>query len=92
VVEAMAAGLAVAAPAVGDIAGMVAAENRPYIVAPGDEDALAAALAQLAGYPVLAARVGEANRVRARTEYDRATMVAAYRALYGKAMGVPLPA
>src|SRR5690606_545798 len=37
VIEAMAAGLAVAAPRVGDIAAMVASDNGPYLTAPGDE-------------------------------------------------------
>ena len=41
VVEAMAAGLAVAAPAVGDVAAMVAPANRPYLSAVGDEAGLA---------------------------------------------------
>ena len=87
VVEAMAAGLAVASPAVGDIARMTAAENRPFIVPAGDEAALAGALAALAADPALRARVGKANRARALAEYDEQSMVAAYRALYGRAMG-----
>ena len=48
VVEAMAAGLAIAAPAVGDVAGMVAEANRRFIVPPGDEAALGAAMLELA--------------------------------------------
>jgi L-malate glycosyltransferase len=92
VVEAMAAGLAVAAPAVGDVAEMVAVENRPFIVAPGDEVALAGAIARLAEDPAAAAQVGAANRRRAVAEYDRAAMIETYRALYGAAIGRPLPA
>lgn len=87
VVEAMAAGLAVAAPAVGDVAAMVAPENAPFIVAPGRDDTLAQVLATLAAAPALRRRVGEANRVRARAEYDEAAMLAAYRAAYGAALG-----
>jgi L-malate glycosyltransferase len=91
VVEAMAAGLAVAAPAVGDIAAMVAPENRPFVVAPGDEAALAAALAQLAADPSLRGTIGAANRARATAEYDEAAMVSAYRRVYGRALGRALP-
>jgi L-malate glycosyltransferase len=86
VVEAMAAGLAVAAPQVGDVGVMLADENRPYIVPPGDEAALAAALAVLAADEPLRRSIGEANRVRARAQYDEAAMVAAYRAVYARAM------
>jgi len=86
VVEAMAAGLAVAGTDVGDVRSMVALENQPFIVA--GEGALAQALATLAGDEGLRARVGVANRARARAEYDEATMVAAYRATYAGAMGL----
>ena len=44
VVEAMAAGLPVVAPSVGDVGEMVAAENAKFIVPAGDEKALAWAL------------------------------------------------
>ena len=87
VVEAMAAGLAVAAPAVGDIAAMVSPENRPYIVEPGREDLLADALVALAADPPLARAIGAANRLKARTEYDEAAMLAAYRRTYAEAVG-----
>ena len=91
VVEAMAAGLAVAAPAVGDVAAMVAPENRPYIAPAGDEVALAAALAALAGDEALRGLVGSANRDFARLNYDQTAMVRAYRAIYGAAMGRAMP-
>lgn len=87
VVEAMAAGLAVCAPAVGDIAAMVAEENRPFIVPPGREDLLADALLALANDAALATRIGKANGVRARAEFDEAAMLAAYRRTYAEAMG-----
>lgn len=88
VIEAMAAGLAVAAPAVGDVAAMVAAENAPFIVPAGDEAALAGALRALAADPALRRRVGLANRARARAEYDEAAMLAAYRQAYADALGL----
>ncbi|HET9629184.1 MAG TPA: glycosyltransferase family 4 protein [Novosphingobium sp.] len=87
VVEAMAAGLAVVAPAVGDVAAMVAPENAPAIVAPGDDGNLAAALAELAADPARRARIGKANRARARAEFDEGAMLEAYRAAYGAALG-----
>lgn len=87
VVEAMAAGLAVASPAVGDVAGMVAAENAPFIVAPARDDSLAEALQALAADPALRARIGAANRARTRAQYDEAAMLAAYRTAYATALG-----
>jgi glycosyltransferase involved in cell wall biosynthesis len=87
VIEAMAAGLPVAAPAVGDVAEMVAEANRPFIVSPGDERALRRALTELAEDHALRKRVGEANRARARKEYDEATMIQRYKALYWGLMG-----
>lgn len=85
-VEAMAAGLAIAATDVGDVAAMVAEANRPYVIPAGDEPALAAALAALADNEALRRGIGEANRTRARAEYDEKAMVAAYRAVYARAM------
>ncbi|WP_295639930.1 glycosyltransferase family 4 protein [Novosphingobium sp.] len=82
VVEAMAAGLPVASPAVGDVALMVAPENLPYIVAPGDAEALGAAMQELGDSATLRATIGEANRARARAEYDAGPMVARYAELY----------
>lgn len=87
VIEAMAGGLAVVSPEVGDVAAMVAEPNRPYVTLAGDETALADALARLATDAKSRATVGEANRARARAEYDEAAMIAAYRAVYGAALG-----
>ncbi len=87
VVEAMAAGLPVAAPAVGDVAEIVAEPNAPFIAPPGDEAALAAALLALAADPGLRRSVGDANRTVARARYEAEDMIAAYRRLYARAMG-----
>jgi glycosyltransferase involved in cell wall biosynthesis len=89
VIEAMAAGLPVAAPAVGDVAEMVAEANREFIVPPGDERALRQALTALAADPALRKRIGEANRIRARKEYDETAMIARYKALYWGLMNRP---
>jgi glycosyltransferase involved in cell wall biosynthesis len=87
-VEAMAAGLPVAATDVGDIADMVAAENRALIVPAGDEPALAAALAALVNDPALRRRLGDENCARARAEFDEKRMIEAYRRLYAGALGM----
>lgn len=86
-VEAMAAGLPVASMDVGDVAHMVAIENRP-LIAP-DEAGLSAALGLLAGDEALRSRLGAANRRRAVRDFDEATMVAAYAHLYGSALASP---
>jgi glycosyltransferase involved in cell wall biosynthesis len=91
VVEAMAAGLPIAAPAVGDVYAMVAAENWPYIIPTHDaghgEVFLRDALHALVSDPALRRSVGAANQVRARAEYDEGLMVARYRDLYEAALG-----
>jgi glycosyltransferase involved in cell wall biosynthesis len=87
VVEAMAARLAIVSPRVGDVEAMVAAENRQFLADPGDEAGLASALQSLAADPAVRAATGAANRARAEAEYDEAAMVAAYRRVYGDALG-----
>ena len=88
VIEAMAAGLAVASPAVGDVAQMVAPENAALITPIGDEAALAATLVRLAGDAALRARIGIANRARASSQFDEGVMAVRYAALYGDALGL----
>lgn len=86
VVEAMAAGLAVVSPAVGDVAAMVAPDNAPWIVPPGDEAALGEALAGAAADDGRRAAVGAANRLRAEADYAEDAMIAAYRRTYAAAL------
>jgi len=82
VLEAMAAGLPVAATDVGDVRSMLSAENAPFVV-PKDDDALAGALRGLCDAAPAARRlVGAANRAKAEHEYDEQVMVEAYRALF----------
>jgi glycosyltransferase involved in cell wall biosynthesis len=88
-VEAMAAGLPAVATAVGDVAHMVADDNRPLIVEAEDEAAFAAALDSLAERPDLRRAIGRANRLKAAAEYDEAGMVELYARLYGEAIGRP---
>jgi len=84
VLEAMASGLAVAATDVGDVADMLAAENRRFVVEQ-DAPALAGALAALLADPALRATLGAANRARAERDYAEAAMLLAYAALFGGA-------
>ncbi len=85
-VEAMAAGCAVAATDVGDIRNMVAAGNCDFIVPRDDENALADAIRRLANDAGLRRELGAANAARAAAEYDEGIMFANYRKLYGGAM------
>lgn len=87
VVEAMAAGLPVVAPRVGDVGEMVASDNGPYLAAPGDEADLHAKLRLLADSPAERKRVGQANKAKAQAEYDVLDMIRRYRALYWGVMG-----
>ena len=87
VVEAMASGLAIAAPRVGDLEAMVAGENRRFLSPPGDEAALSRSLQALADDGDMRAAIGKANRSRAEADYDEAKMIAAYRNLYAGALG-----
>ena len=75
--EAMAAGLPVAATDVGDVAAMLAEPNRRFVTATSDE-ALAGALSALLDDPALRATLGGANRARAETDYDQQIMFRAY--------------
>jgi len=84
--EAMAAGLPAAATDVGDVRGMVAEENREFVTAPGDEDALAGALARLIGDADLRARLSAANAEKARGDFGLERMIADYRALFLEAL------
>lgn len=87
VVEAMAAGLPVAAPDVGDIRHILCEPNRALLAPAGDVGALSGALLALAANPALRRALGEANAARARENFDFAVMQAAYEAAYAGAMG-----
>nr|WP_277991329.1 glycosyltransferase [Sphingomonas panni] len=89
VMEAMATGLPVVAPPVGDIMAMVADENRPYMGIDRHEVHLRDRLQTLAVDANARRWVGEANQAKARAEFDEAKMIAAYKALYERAIGRP---
>jgi glycosyltransferase involved in cell wall biosynthesis len=81
VLEAMAAGLPIAATTVGDVATMVAEPNRPFLT-PREPEPLAEALAALLAEPALRGRIGAANRTRAEAAYDQEAMFATHAALW----------
>lgn len=85
-IEAMAAGRPVVATQVGDIGNMVARDNRPFLVRPGDEAGLAKAIAQLAADEQQRYQLGHANFAKALAEYREADMLARYQQLYGATM------
>ena len=89
VVEGMAAGLAIVGTDVGDVKEMVAAENRPYIAPYAHEVFLRDALQPLVAHHDGRRHLGQLNQAKARSQYDEATMIARYKALYEDALGRP---
>jgi glycosyltransferase involved in cell wall biosynthesis len=84
VLEAMAARLPVLSFAVGDVAEMVAEENRPFVAAAlTDEAAFRRNLDLLLGSAKLRLRLGAANQARAGAHYDENLMAERYAALFG---------
>jgi glycosyltransferase involved in cell wall biosynthesis len=85
--EAMAAGLPIIATDAGDAADMLAAGNRPFVVRPGDDAALAVTLTRLATEGPLRGQLGAANQRRAGQCFDESVMFELYARLYGGAVG-----
>lgn len=80
--QAMAAGRPVAAVDVGDVAAIVAAQNRPLVVPRDDAGALTAALGELLADPARRAELGRLNQERIKAHYSMDGMIAAYAALF----------
>ncbi len=80
--EAMAAGLPVAATAVGDIASMLPPGQGDYLTL-RDDSALAGALSILIGDGALRSALGEANRARVTEAFSQARMFATWATLLG---------
>lgn len=89
VMEAMAAGLPVAATRVGDIEAMVAPENEPYLADNINAVHLRDSIQVFAQNPDLRISVGKANQARAAAMFDEKRMIERYGALYSEAMGQP---
>lgn len=85
VLEAMASELPVASVDVGDIAHMVGAQNRPFIVPAGDAPALARSIEALLAERELARAIGRENLDRVRSVYALETMISAYDRIFGEA-------
>jgi glycosyltransferase involved in cell wall biosynthesis len=82
VLEAMASGLPVASTDVGDVRGMLAPENHPWITPATDEHALSNALQELALARNLRLEIGGANRRKCRAEYSIDRMLGRYVTLF----------
>jgi glycosyltransferase involved in cell wall biosynthesis len=82
VLEAMAMGLPVVSVDVGDVSAMLAPENRDCVVAKADENAFAAALAQLADAPRRRADIGARNRAHVQRTYSWTAMVDEYDRIF----------
>lgn len=80
--EAMASGRAVIASDHGGPRELVVDGETGFLVPPGDEAALAAALDRLLADPALATRLGEAGRARARARFSLDASVRRFEELY----------
>jgi len=85
-IEAMMAGLPVVATNVGDVMTMVSEENKPFIVAVDDEVSLLQSLEKLIANPDLRELVGKANQQKARSYFDRNTMITEFEKLFVEAI------
>ena len=85
--EAMAASRPVIATRVGGVAELVEDGVSGLLVAPGDEEGLAAAILRLAADPALRGRMGAAGSARVRAEFDVAREARRLLSLYAGAGG-----
>jgi glycosyltransferase involved in cell wall biosynthesis len=89
VMEAMAAGLAIASTPVGDVAKMVDPGNVSTISKDWNPVHLRDRIEVLAANPDARRAVGKANQARARELFDEQAMIASYASLYAEAAGRP---
>jgi glycosyltransferase involved in cell wall biosynthesis len=88
VIEAMAAGLPVAATDVGDVSSMLALSNRRFVVS-ADPTSLADAINALLDSESLRREIGDANQARCRREFGQDRMFEAYGELFCATGGAP---
>ena len=88
--EAMAAGLPVAATDVGDIRSVLADANAPYVTAL-DDAALAAGLRTLLAQAGLRQALGAANRAKAEQDFNQDVMFQAWAATFDGTLGPAQP-
>jgi len=87
VMEAMAASLPLVALRSSEAAMLLASDNGPWLAEPGDADDFAHKLETLATRPAERRRIGQANRAKAREEYDEQRAVERFWALYRSLAG-----
>lgn len=83
VLEAMSAGRPVVASRTGGVPELVVHEETGFLVAPGDPDALAAAIVRMLSDPAGAARLGAAGAARARSLFSMESVRSAFESVYG---------
>ena len=81
--EAMAAGRAVAAVDVGDVKSMLCEDNRDFVAGRDDEAGFAAALTRLLSDPHKRTALGRQNRERVAASFSQAGMFTAYSLIFG---------
>ncbi len=81
--EAMAAGRAIAAVDVGDVKAIVCDDNREFIVPRDDSPAFAQAITRLLGNAAMRAKLGRKNRERVAAEFSQERMFTAYSLVFG---------
>ncbi|MEH6716374.1 glycosyltransferase [Parasphingorhabdus flavimaris] len=86
-IEAMAAGLPVAATDVGDIKSMVSQANHGFIKPLADEAKFQESLTTLIQHQQLREDLGMQNQLKAEAEYNESKMLGRYGLLYGHALG-----
>jgi glycosyltransferase involved in cell wall biosynthesis len=86
-VEAAACGLACVGSRTGGIVDVLEHEQSGLLVAPGDAEALAAALVELGSDAALRGRLGAAARARAQAGFDEEEAASAYRTLFSELHG-----
>jgi len=89
--EAMAAGKAIVATAVGDNSRAVADGETGLLVPPGDAEALAGGIIELASDRERRSRMGSAALARVEAEFATQRMAAAYARLYRQTVGHAIP-
>ena len=81
--EAMAAGRAIAAVDVGDVKRIVCEDNREFIVPRDDSPAFGRAIEQLLGNAAIRAELGRKNSARVAAEFSQERMFAGYSLIFG---------
>ncbi|MEO1251160.1 MAG: glycosyltransferase family 4 protein [Pseudomonadota bacterium] len=86
-IEAMAAGKAIVATDVGDVAAMLSEENRDFVFATTEEAAMTTALRSLLDNSARARAIGKANAQKAASDYALDAMASRYAAVFEDVAG-----